>query len=110
MSENDDIKKRQLARDKEIEFLENLKSVLLKAKHELNNDLTKLAIRNLPIMTESDAQDLDASDQPAVEIISEQQIPDGQVNLSQSTINSDAQNSDTSHEDIQQLEPLDLEP
>lgn len=37
---------------KELNFLQNFRSALLAAKQELNNDLTRLAIKNLPIMGE----------------------------------------------------------
>lgn len=37
-------------KEKEIKLLQDLQSTLGKAKHELNNDLTRLAIKNLPIL------------------------------------------------------------
>lgn len=38
---------------KEIELLYNVKTLLLQAKRDLNNDITRLAIMNLPILETS---------------------------------------------------------
>jgi hypothetical protein len=43
--------------DREIHLLQNLKSVVQQAKQELNNDVTRLAIKSMPIMLASNKQD-----------------------------------------------------
>jgi len=81
--------KLQQLKERELKFLQNLRNVFLHAKDELNNDLTKLAIRNLPLM----AQDSDIPDQ-----------------LSESQTAQVATSSQPNPEsDVQQLEPLDLD-
>lgn len=82
-------------RNCEIDFLQDLRIKLLQAKNELNNDLTRLAIRNLPIM---DAQ-----------IISGQ--TDQTNNVPTPALSQVVQSSSTDFMEqieIQQLEPLDL--
>lgn len=82
--------KLQQQRQKEKEFLQNLRDVLSKAKLELGNDLNKLRAKSLlPIMHQ------ETSSEPS------------QERLSQST-NEDHDDDDKQHE-MQQLEPLDLD-
>lgn len=94
MADNANLTKIRL--QKEVECLNNIKSLLIKAKQELNNDLTKLAIRNLPIMIEDSAV-ADESDQRDT----------SEVNLSQSTTSSQQDNQTETN--IHHLEPLDLD-
>lgn len=77
-------------RKKELELLQNLRNIFVAAKQELNNDLTKMAIKSLPIMQAHSRH----CEEP---------------NLSQSSQSEvEAENSegDTT---MQQLEPLDLD-
>lgn len=83
-------------RQREIEFLCQLRRIFANIKQELNNDLTKLAIKNLPIMMETDGEQQQTFE---VEI--------SEVNLSQSTQES-SKDDDGAHQ-MQQLEPLDLD-
>lgn len=84
-------------RDREIAFLRDLKATLKKAKHELNNDLTKLAVINLPMMVSNDtvrASNGAASASGDYTIIS---LDSGQTS------------SQKSEPESQHLEPLDLD-
>lgn len=84
---------------KQIDLLQNLRIILLKIKQELKNDLTKLAIRNMPLMIE---------DLQTEHVTLEQTEPTQQVNLSQSTNEDNEMDRDSNHI-IQELEPLDLD-
>jgi hypothetical protein len=83
-------------RDKEIQFLQKLQSTIQQAKQELNNDLTRLAIKNMPLMMTSSNQERSTSQ--------ERHLGTGSQ-LSASSIDSDGLDTNKEHE----LETLDLE-
>lgn len=89
----------------EIHLLQNLRDAFVSAKQELNNDLTKLAIKNLPIL-EDEARPMEEEGEEV-----EGEHNTGRVNLSQSTINSEYEQQPSTSEQntLQQLEPLDLD-
>lgn len=93
----------KLNRDKEVEILHNLKEVLVKAKQELNNDLTKLAMRNLPMMVQHDS-DITTTTTQADDKQQQQQLQSAGSSNNQ-------QQTEESYNLIQmrQLEPLDLD-
>lgn len=89
---------RQQKTETEIDLLQNLRDTLILAKQELNNDLTKLAVKNLPILEDPGTFQDDHTS--------------CQISLSQSAINSEQleyQQPSTSDNTLQQLEPLDLD-
>lgn len=93
----------QQQRAKEIKLLQNLQRIFHGTKQELNNDLTRLAVRNLPMMVaqdKSESQNKIASQQGA-EINGPASTSQRSVRLSQSSVDS---------QDVDQLEPLDLDP
>lgn len=77
-------------RNSEIDFLQNLRINLLQAKQQLNNDLTELAIKNLPMMEAT---------------VDEQQGTEFKQTIATETFTTES----TEQLDIQQLEPLDLD-
>lgn len=96
--QNQQQQQRQQKTETEIDLLQQLRHAFLSAKHELNNDLTKLAIKNLPILEDPGTIQIDHTS--------------CQISLSQSTTNSDQkeyQQPSTSDNTLQQLEPLDLD-
>lgn len=102
-----DNNKVQQQRHKEIDFLQNLRTILLNVKQELNNDLTKMAIKNLPIL----AQDSRSNNDKNQHHNNDTEDSAHQINLSQSSIDEfeDQQPQQQQDVQIQQLEPLDLD-
>lgn len=98
MANEDKSNNTQSRDEREIQFLQTLRSTLQGAKQELNNDLTRLAIRNLPMMIQDDSSRTKEAQEPT------------RCNLSQSTDASDLEQRRELHDDIQVLEPLDLDP
>lgn len=86
-------KSQQQRAETEIRFLQHLKDLFLGAKQELNNDLTRLAMRNLPIMDDNSKQHIKENSY--------------QINLHPSIQDSTEPDQGTS-QTHQQLEPLDL--
>lgn len=85
-------------RSKEIEFLNKLKDYFQAAKQELNNDLTKLAIKNLPILSEDETVN-----QQTQEILEGDNVPlaiGANLQLNQ---------EGGLQSDVQELVPLDLD-
>ena len=88
-------------RSAEVHLLQNLKDALWKAKQELNTDLTRLAVRNLPLMKE---------DFTLTTYEDQQASTSNQSLLQPSSIEDNKQNADlSSMADQQTLEPLDLD-
>lgn len=85
----------------EIYLLQSLKDAFFSAKQELNNDLTKIAIKNLPIL-EDDSRTIEGEQ-------TDHHI--NETDFSQSTIyrESEQQPSTSDQNTLQQLEPLDLD-
>lgn len=122
MSSIDSQRKLAHQHDLEVDMLQNVKSLLLKAKQELNNDLTKLAIRNLPMMAPSQDQMEQPSTSKSEQDVQYEYYPQqDEVNLSQSTVDSSdeqqqQQQQQQKHEpgegdgaNMHLLEPLDLD-
>lgn len=97
-------------RKKEIEMLNNLKGILNNIKQELHADLTKLAIKNLPMMAEEDPSVVQTQYQePSV---SRSAMSDSSSQPATSDEQSQArpiENYSQQEPNIQQLEPLDLD-
>lgn len=89
LSERDKLRQQ---RNREIDFFQNLRLKLLQAKNELNNDLNRLAVKNLPIMDSNFEEQIDESKQTTSDQIIVQSIDEP-----------------TEQVEIQQLEPLDLD-
>lgn len=87
-------------RDKEIQFLQNLQETIRQAKHELNNDLTRLAIKNMPMMLASNDQQYPLPEHDHLESM--------ECQLSVSTIHSEQQATGLTPKG-QELERLDLD-
>lgn len=92
-------------REKEIHFLQNFQGIIHQAKQELNNDLTRLAIKNMPMMMTSNQQQ-----QSTQGYESQKELAGNSCRLSESSLNTDL-GGQTPRADItiQELEPLDLE-
>lgn len=85
----------RLQRNREIDFLQNLRISLLQTKNELKTDLTRLAIRNLPIMDSTIEEQGDKFKKETTS--SSNQIVQSSITDSMEQV------------EIQQLEPLDLD-
>lgn len=98
-------------RDKEISALQNLRTVLCKAKRELNNDLTKLAIKNLPIIVpDSETEKNSNQTSPSKATVSLSQSTEASEHEAQQQSLPESSNIQfATSSDVQQLEPLDLD-
>lgn len=89
-------------RENEIHFLQTLQRIIQQAKHELNNDLTRMAIKNMPMMLASNNQE-----QPTLLDYDLGEVTTCQ--LSVSSINSEQATELATKGEGQELESLDLE-
>lgn len=95
-------------RTKELQILGALMKELKDAKQELSNDLTRLAMKNLPLMVQNEENVIttgdnmgNIDDQTLVATTSQPVT----VSLSQST----EESTNSNQQELQELEPLDLD-
>lgn len=86
-------------------MLQSLRIILLKAKQELNNDLTKLAIRNNPFIMQEEVLGSSQDEYGKLEHhASTSQLTENDADVNQESLEGEADCT------IQELEPLDLDP
>lgn len=99
--------------DEHIKVLQNVASIMHRAKEEVNKDLNMLAAKSIPLM-ESDTGNQRSVADDCIDITYERASNIYQFDRSQdiqnsSTLETDNTNSNPSHQLLQPLEPLDLD-